>query len=390
MRKTLLTLSLMAFALIGKAQNCSELFFSEYVEGGQNDKAIEIYNPTNNPITLNDNYRIVRYKEGVSETASNTSSQAVKVLGDYVVIKKLSNTNSVLATETHIHHTIQPHDVWVLIIQKLDSVGMSSETPVSPILITKAAADTAHFAFICPVYNTSYAMSFNGNDAISLQKNVGGNWVYVDIFGQAGHNPNTVSPTNSSGYWTDCAIYDFDQTANTDCGYTHNWTQDRSLVRKGTVMHGVTVNPAPFNPTLEWAHVNDVDHSVPDWWNNSTGTADGTVPAPITYTTNNQLGAHICDCGNSPQVGVREYEKSGSQVKVFPNPASGSDVTFMSADKNMVEIKVLSIYGHEVRVVKLGRNVMRTEQNLNLASGVYYTQVLFEDKTVAIEKLIVE
>jgi hypothetical protein len=33
MKKTLLSLSLMTLALIGKAQNCSDLIISEYVEG---------------------------------------------------------------------------------------------------------------------------------------------------------------------------------------------------------------------------------------------------------------------------------------------------------------------------------------------------------------------
>jgi predicted extracellular nuclease len=42
---TTLAISLIV-SLIAFAQPCSELFFSEYVEGSSNNKALEIYNPT--------------------------------------------------------------------------------------------------------------------------------------------------------------------------------------------------------------------------------------------------------------------------------------------------------------------------------------------------------
>ena len=47
MKRTLLTIVL---ALMGisqlHAQDCANLFFSEYVEGSNNNKALAIYNPT--------------------------------------------------------------------------------------------------------------------------------------------------------------------------------------------------------------------------------------------------------------------------------------------------------------------------------------------------------
>ena len=35
-----------------QAQNCTDLFISEYIEGSYNNKAIELYNPTNEAIDL--------------------------------------------------------------------------------------------------------------------------------------------------------------------------------------------------------------------------------------------------------------------------------------------------------------------------------------------------
>ena len=63
MKKTLLSLSLITVALIGKAQNCSDLIISEYLEGKGNNKAIEIYNASTAPISLA-NYRILRHDNG--------------------------------------------------------------------------------------------------------------------------------------------------------------------------------------------------------------------------------------------------------------------------------------------------------------------------------------
>ena len=49
------------------AQDCSDLFISEYVEGPANNNGIEIYNPTNNSIDLS-SYTINRYSNGSSSS----------------------------------------------------------------------------------------------------------------------------------------------------------------------------------------------------------------------------------------------------------------------------------------------------------------------------------
>ena len=66
MKSQLLTFWICLLAIVQGAsaqQNCSDLFFSEYVEGTFNNKAIEIYNPTNQTIDLA-NYRLVRWNNG--------------------------------------------------------------------------------------------------------------------------------------------------------------------------------------------------------------------------------------------------------------------------------------------------------------------------------------
>ncbi|MDY0100756.1 MAG: endonuclease, partial [Bacilli bacterium] len=73
---------------------------------------------------------------------------------------------------------------------------------------------------------TNAAINYNGNDAIAIYKISTSS--YVDIFGVIGSNPGTA--------WTGGGVT----------------TVDKTLVRKSSVYQGVTVNPATFNPSVEW------------------------------------------------------------------------------------------------------------------------------------------
>jgi len=73
--------------------DCENLFFSEYIEGSGNNKALEIYNPTDAQIDLS-NYSIQRFNNG-STTASATLvlEGTIDAGGVYVLV----NTNAVTA-----------------------------------------------------------------------------------------------------------------------------------------------------------------------------------------------------------------------------------------------------------------------------------------------------
>lgn len=66
---SLLSVVLIQFSLM--AQPCSELFFSEYIEGSSFNKAIEIYNPTSAPVDLSD-YSLWLFSNG--GTTKNSAS----------------------------------------------------------------------------------------------------------------------------------------------------------------------------------------------------------------------------------------------------------------------------------------------------------------------------
>lgn len=141
MRKLLTAILMlgMALTLFGQA---ADLFFSEYVEGASNNKALEIFNGTGATVDLA-NYKV--------RLASNGN--------------EWSETNSVT-----LSGTLANNDVFV---------------------IANAAANAAILAVTDLTHTVTY---YNGNDALGLFKIVGGNDVLIDIIGVYQTDPGTAWP----------------------------------------------------------------------------------------------------------------------------------------------------------------------------------------------------
>ncbi|MDX1351332.1 MAG: lamin tail domain-containing protein, partial [Putridiphycobacter sp.] len=142
MKNLLSLIALLASSLFVNAQ-CNDLFFSEYIEGSSNNKALEIYNPTAATVDLSD-YRIHRNSNGSATSSGNT------VL------------NGLLA----------PGDVYV---------GTNSQASIANIT---AQSDT-----------TSGVVSFNGDDAVWLEKISTGDT--LDIIGVLGVDPGSFWPVDT-------------------------------------------------------------------------------------------------------------------------------------------------------------------------------------------------
>lgn len=151
----------------------TDLFFSEYLEGSSNNKALEIYNGTGAPVDLGP-YKVVLYSNG-SSTPGNTL--------------------------TFTPGTMLAHD---------DVYVIANSSANATIL---ALADV-----------TSTVTYYNGDDAVALIKTVESVEQYVDIFGVIGSDPGIM--------WVSGA----------------HQTLDRTLVRKPTVIEGISVNPTGTGP----------------------------------------------------------------------------------------------------------------------------------------------
>lgn len=303
MKKTLLFVSVMALGT-SFAQNCSDLFISEYVEGTGNDKALELYNPTSATINLT-GYRIERFSNGQATSASGGI---------------LSLTGSVA-----------PYSTFVI------TNGQTSTSPSSPACspALQAMADQLDGVYPAPTY-------MNGNDAIVLFKNA----VIIDIFAKTGD-----ASISTSESWSDEFPYDGSVGAW--------WTKDQTLVRKATVMTGVSVNPDPFIVTVEW------DSLPKDTW---TG-----------------LGSHTCDC----LLGVNELNSNVSFV-VYPNPTNEGQFA-VNASENIEQVEVINMVGQVVLSqtnTVLSKKIQLDSSKLN--NGMYAVKIRFSNNSISQTSLIIE
>ncbi|MGE0637918.1 MAG: lamin tail domain-containing protein [Bacteroidia bacterium] len=195
MKKLILSSALTLTALFTYAQGCTDLFISEYVVGSNNNRALEIYNPTPNPINLA-NYKVGRFRDGASNP----------------MLLSLSNT-------------LQPYETWVVTVDKRDENQPCPGLECAVDSVLQALTDT----FVNPVYSQSNSpFYFNGDDAVILSDAAG--TLIIDLVGKIGEDPGTAWSDTSGGWWT----------------------TKHTLVRKSNVLDGVKVNPSEFLVMTEW------------------------------------------------------------------------------------------------------------------------------------------
>jgi len=141
MKKLLTLISVLLIGFNSHSQ-CSDLFFSEYIEGSSSNKALEIYNPTNATIDMTD-YVIYRFNNG-----STSATDSLFPLG-----------------------TLLPNDVFI--------IGNPSALPT-----------------ILTLSDTTHTMTFyNGDDAVVLINKTTGDT--LDIVGEIGVDPGSGWPVGT-------------------------------------------------------------------------------------------------------------------------------------------------------------------------------------------------
>ena len=73
-----------------------DLFISEYIEGSSNNKAIEIYNPTDNAVDLT-GYRLAIYSNGGTSAGTTIALSGMLASGDVYVVADDGADASILA-----------------------------------------------------------------------------------------------------------------------------------------------------------------------------------------------------------------------------------------------------------------------------------------------------
>jgi len=360
MKKNLLVYLSFLFALNLSAQ-CKELFISEYVEGYGNNRALELYNPTNKDIDLSQ-YSVGRFDNG-SVTFNGYQIPA--------------------------GNTIKPYNTFVIVLDKRDTAGTGLETPIwdgyqkwgvcidkvtgTPIIATNG--DTVYCVqydtsgvplrgtiyhdfldlkgkadiYACPIYNVNKAMYFNGNDAVALIKGIvpeGDGSNIIDVIGVIGVDPGADG-------WKD-----------KDNKYI---TKDKTIARKPDIKKGTGV----VYKDLSFG-TNDTSFNYNNW---------------IVYGNNtfNKLRKHDCEC--DPNY-VSTNEVITVPFKMYPNPSNG-DLNIIAAE-NVKSIKISNLLGQQVYNQELGYASNEFKLHTNLKPGIFIIELQFGNNQKSIKKWVVE
>ncbi len=371
MKKILLVLLFVTMMLTTipaqEVADCSELFFSEYVEGSGNSKALEIYNPTDQVIDLS-YYFVARFSNG-----SSTYDR-----GGY----------------THLQGFIEPHKVFILVNGQTEDITLGNGT-VSPKCDPALHELVAQFnhqldhGYPAPTY-------MNGNDAIALlrseSKDISSSDVQIiDLIGQVGlgnkiaeeygwsnvqdslvpYHYMTVSGTDTTWVetagWVNNYIVQHTDTAGTAPfgPYWMAWTKDHTLVRKPSVTKGVTKNPDMFNVAMEW----DTVPGGRDVWDS--------------------LGFHTCNCGVTA---VHDPSSSSPEVYTYPNPVTYHTFDIIS-NRPIRQVAVTNLLGQQVHRSTPGETYDRRYRVVlpgNTPPGIYLVRVTLEHDRTTVKKILVK
>lgn len=102
MKQLLLTFSSVIFLVFTSSAQVCNLFFSEYLEGSSNNKAIEIYNPLNVTVNLTD-YVVYRYNNGSPTPTDSLFPQGTLAPGAVFVAGNPSAVPGITAVSDTLH-----------------------------------------------------------------------------------------------------------------------------------------------------------------------------------------------------------------------------------------------------------------------------------------------
>ncbi len=363
MKRILLLIATTTFSVVNFAQGCTDLYFSEYIEGSSNNKALEIYNPTSSAIDLS-TYSVERYANG-SPSASNTLVLTGMLNAGEVYV--IANTNS----------TVDPD----ILAQK----------------------DTTHD--VC---------SFNGDDAVTLLNGT----TLIDLIGVVGTDPGTswtvgtgataeytlvrkTNVTSGNTSWTGAGDTEWDVYSQDDFTFLGSHTTDGCAtssplvssitISEDTICLGSTIN---YSITVSGGTPPyTVNVAFGDGGSSSSLTGSQTYNNANSYTlVYTVTDDAIPSLSNDSTITIVvepcssiEEEKENA-VLIFPNPSKDGLVTLTNVKSNS-SITVYNVIGEVVYSTNAVENKQLDLSSLN--KGSYFISVVNDNNKIT-KKLIIQ
>jgi hypothetical protein len=384
MNKQYLLLSA-ALLLTGAAHaQGTELFFSEYDEGAHmsntnyggatnstgNERALEIYNPTNNVVNLNA-YSVRRYSNGSVTPVDEerlmriTGANTLNAFGVFVYANGEASLPAIRNTASQY--------------------GAFPYNAVGPNYISGGGALTG---------NVSY---FNGDDAVALVRYPSGTagqgpGVIVDLVGSIGEQPLLASG-GTGGNWSG-----FNPADDTGTPVVHVYVSsaNQSLVRRPTVSGGIRTNPGPQNVVGSNPPVRSTAANA---YNIATEWSVYSYAFPPGTTGNGSVGSQLYDqLGNhNDYTGPHgAYQttitatlgKFDANISVYPNPAHGT-ATVEIKDAKVGFVNVRNSIGQNISAQAKGQGQEKLTLDVSsLKPGLYFVEIYSADGQSKIYKTL--
>jgi hypothetical protein len=370
--KKLLLLILSVFTLFDLSAQCTELFISEYVEGTYNNRAIELYNPTNKRIALKD-YSIGRFRDYKSPFFSPQAFDANDFIEPYntfvtVLDKRAPGTGLESPTWNGYqkYDTCRDQQTGKILIDSItgkvrfcvqyEKIGTAVEPIIGTVYRDTFDLQCRANKFANPFYDATNLvktpMYFNGNDPVALIKgadvnNTGSN--IIDMVGVIGEDVGLS--------WKDYRGFDL--------------TQDRTLVRKRDVKVGTGLVAFVNADTFKYNQY-----------------------LVLPQNTFSFLGKHICDCNpsttqiNQGKCGTSSVEEFIIGFNMYPNPAS-QNINII-APENFQSLEVYNMVGKTIQFTKLSNQNTYGMDISKYENGVYFMKLTFDNNHYGIQKLIIQ
>ena len=151
MRKITFLLAAIFGGFFASAQNCGELYFSEYIEGSSNNKGFEIYNPTSSTVSLS-GYTVYLSGNGGSYTNTFTTSASIAPYDVYVIATNQADSLMQFQADTVLGYPSVSHfngdDALILVksTDTLDVIGVPGVDPGSS--WTVGTGSTANYTLV--------------------------------------------------------------------------------------------------------------------------------------------------------------------------------------------------------------------------------------------------
>ena len=427
MKNLMLAMGLFFTAITTFAQTCPQPFFSEYLEGSSNNKAMEIYNPGNAAIDLED-YVVYRFNNGAIIASDSLFPIGILDSHDVYVFGNPSAAAEILAVSDTSHTmTYYNGDDAIILVNRitgdtLDAIGVIGEDPgtnwpvgigatseftlVRKVEVTGGTTDWALGATQWDVYPQNTFDYLGMHDAAAIAPLFTADWTSVT-------SGFTVTFTDASTGPVSTYEWTFgDGASSTDTNPVHTYATEGDyevcLIVGGcdlpdTLCAAITICDAPvadfsyLMDDLTATFTNESDGAIVSYaWDFGDGASSSEENPVHTYAEDGEYTVcliilnecfdldTICQTILINTAGISELNLTN--VTVYPNPFNTQFTINLGASFEQVSLVITDINGRiiETKTVNQSTNLL---VDLNVEAGVYFLQITADNETRMIKMI---